>query len=94
MAVETEMYLVFPEEFYESHNIAPAVLISNPDEIRDTLEQLQAVSTEGQIVLRVLRITEAESMYKITPEALAEDEEVDEDLMTQIKTYLESRTNI
>lgn len=84
MAVETEMYLVFPDELLEIHTVCPGVIFTDSDKLQEVLDIVQKASSAAQTSMRVLKVTEAELMYKITPEERPEDEEIDEDLPTGI----------
>lgn len=82
MAHDTELYLLYCEDMLETMGVSPCVVTTREDFIRRGIEEgaIQEVVTKAQQTMRVLRVTEAEYMYKITPEAEEEDE-VDEEWM-------------
>lgn len=90
MAVPTELYVIYPE-MLEDWKIAPAIIAEDLETLKQSLDELQKASSRTRYVFKVIRVTEAEQAYTITPESHDEEEEVDEDLITEIGNYLRSR---
>ena len=96
MAVPTELYIVYPD-FGDDEEIfvAPAIITSSLEMIQQSVEHLQEAATATQFVFKVIKVTEAEAVFKVTPETrYGEVDEVDEELMTQIGNIVNSTKDV
>lgn len=95
MAVPTELYIVYPDYGDDEERfIAPALITSDLEILQMGVEALQEAATHTQFTFKVIKVTEAESVFKVTPEKLFEDEEVDEDLLTQIGNIINNTKDV
>ncbi len=94
MATPTELYIVFPDYGEEENFVTPAVISTDFDIIQKGVEELQKAATVTQLTFRVIRVTEAEAVFKVTPETpYEEEEEVDDNLLTQIGNIINGTTD-
>jgi hypothetical protein len=81
MAHEEELYLIFSDELLRNTGVSPCVITTREDLVHGTAKDgaIQIVSSRGRVSMKIMKVTEAEDMYSVTPETL--EDEVDEEWM-------------